>query len=53
MTEKKRYRIETYDYGTFYRYARTPQAARHLVVRAIFGRRYTGYAHEFWTVTEE
>lgn len=52
-TEKKLYKIDTYDHGVFYRYAVNPVAAKYLIVRHIFGRRYEGWEHDFWTVTEE
>lgn len=47
-----KYRINTYDYGVFYRYARNATAAKNRVVYAIFGRGYEGWAHDFWEVTE-
>ena len=48
----KKYRIDTYGYGVFFRYAKTAAAARQRVVYAIFGKGYDGYEHEYWQVTE-
>ena len=48
----KNWRIDTYDYGTFYRRAKSAAAAVQRVVYAIFGRGYTGWAHDFWSVRE-
>ena len=48
----KKYRIDTYGYGVYFRYAKSPAAARQRVVYAIFGRGYEGYEHEYWTVSE-
>lgn len=51
-TTKRLYKIETYDYGTFYRYATNVAAAKSRIVYEIFGRGYEGWAHDYWTVTE-
>lgn len=51
-TAKKLYKIETYDYGTFFRYATNAVAAKSRIVYEIFGKGYEGWAHDFWTVTE-
>ena len=51
-TTKRLYKIETYDYGTFYRYATNVAAAKSRIVYEIFGKGYEGWAHDFWTVTE-
>lgn len=48
----KKYKINTFGYGIFYRHARTPQAARQRIVFAIFGRGYEGYEHEYWIIEE-
>lgn len=48
----KKWQIETHDYGTFYRWAKSAAAAKQRVVYALFGRGYTGYEHDFWTVRE-
>ena len=48
----KNWRIETSGYGTFYRHAKTAAAARQRVAYVVFGRGYTGYEHEYWTVKE-
>lgn len=48
----KKYKIETYGYGVFYRWARSAMAARSRVVFAVFGRGYEGWEHEYWKVTE-
>lgn len=52
-TNKKLYKINTFDYGVFYRWAKSAPAARQRIVYEIFGRGYDGYDHEFWEVTEE
>jgi hypothetical protein len=52
-TAKKLYKINTFDYGIKYRYAKSAAAARQRVVFDIFGKGYDGYDHEFWEVTEE
>lgn len=46
-----KYEVDTYDYGKQYVWAKTPQAAVSRIVYRIFGRGYTGYDHEYWTVT--
>jgi hypothetical protein len=51
-TPLKKWKIDTYDWGVFYRYAKNAVAAKNRVVYAIFGRGYTGWAHDYWTVTE-
>ena len=51
-TTKRLYKIETYDYGVFYRYATNAAAAKSRIVYEIFGKGYEGWAHDFWTVTE-
>lgn len=33
----KRYKIQTYDYGIFWRYAKNPLAAKYLLANQIFG----------------
>lgn len=48
----KNFKIDTFSYGVFYRHARNAAAARQRVVYELFGRGYTGYEHEYWTVTE-
>ena len=50
--EKHLYKVETYDYGVFFRYATNAVAAKSRVVFEIFGRDYDGWAHDYWTVTE-
>lgn len=52
-TNKKLYKINTFDYGVFYRWAKSAPAARQRIVYEIFGKEYDGYDHEFWEVTEE
>lgn len=49
---KKRFRVDTHGFGVRYRWATSAAAARQRVVFAIFGRRYEGYEHEYWTVKE-
>ena len=48
----RKWKINTYDYGIFYRWAKTAAAARQRIVFAIFGKGYDGYEHEYWTVEE-
>lgn len=48
----KKYRIDTFSRGIWYRYAKTAAAARQRVVYAIFGKGYEGWEHEYWTVEE-
>ena len=45
------YKVETYDYGTFYRHAKSAAAARQRICFAVFGRGYDGYEHEYWDVS--
>lgn len=52
MNGKRRYRVETYGHGVFYRWATTASAALHRVVYAVFGPGYEGWEHEYWTVEE-
>ena len=48
----KKYKIVTYDWGTFYRWARNPAAARARVAYAIFGPGYEGGEDDHWDVEE-
>lgn len=48
----KKYRIETYGRGVFYRWATSAAAAVQRVVFAVFGRGYEGWEHEYWDVRE-
>ena len=48
----KKYRIETYGHGVFYRYAKSATAALHRVVFAVFGKGYERWEHDFWKVEE-
>ena len=52
VEEMKKYKIETYTYGTFFRYARNPVAAKMRIVYAVFGRGYDGWEHDYWQVEE-
>lgn len=52
-TNKKLYKINTFDYGVFYRWAKSAPAARQRIVYEIFGKGYDGYDHEYWEITEE
>ena len=49
---KRKYRVDTHDYGVHYRWATSAAAARQRVVFAIFGPGYDGWDHEYWIVTE-
>ena len=49
---KRRFKIETFDYGTFYRFAKTPALAKKCVIFAIYGRAYCGWEADYWEVTE-
>ena len=48
----KKYKIVTYDWGTFYRWARNPAAARARVAYAIFGPGYEGGEDDHWDAEE-
>lgn len=49
---KKKFKIETFDYGVFYRWAKNKILARQMVVREIFGLPYYGFEHEHWEIQE-
>ena len=52
MEPKKKYRINTYGWGVFYRWAKSAIAARNRVAYAVFGPGYEGWEHEYWEVEE-
>ena len=51
-TAKRKFMVDTHDWGVFYRYAKSAQAALNRVVYAVFGPSYNGWAHDYWEVTE-
>ena len=49
---KRKFEIDTHDYGVFYRWATSAGVAKFRVVYAIYGRGYEGWAHDYWTVRD-
>lgn len=49
---KKKFKIDTFGHGVFYRWATSAHAAVHRVVYAVFGPGYEGWDHEYWDVEE-
>ena len=50
--KKRKFRVDTHDYGVHYRWATSAAAARQRVVYEIFGPGYEGWDHEYWKVEE-
>ena len=49
---KRRYVVDTHDYGRFYCYATCVAAARARIAFRLFGYGYDGNEHEYWETRE-
>lgn len=49
---KRKFRIDTFGHGVYYRWASNACAAVSRIVYMLFGPGYTGYEHDYWKVEE-